>query len=145
MSEYEISSSGVRYLRELAAKAQEEIRNIESGRIRATKLSQEEEIQRAILNELFDAREGSYEPSFGGMLRILWKRESLNIKEAEIKFNNVLYGLVKAGYVETTVEIPTQYSRENLYWYSADELKKVCKQRGLSTEGSKEALIHRLR
>ena len=34
---------------------------------------------------------------------------------------------------------------QNLYWYSIAELKKMCQNRGLSTEGSKESLIRRLK
>ena len=33
----------------------------------------------------------------------------------------------------------------DLYWYSISELKQMCQQRGLSTEGSKEQLITRLK
>ena len=34
---------------------------------------------------------------------------------------------------------------KNFQWYSISELKRMCKDRGLSTEGSKETLIRRLR
>lgn len=142
MSEYEISELGFKYLKDLDEKAKEEIKGIMSG-IRRVKLSQEEEIQRAILDEVFNAHEVGAEPSFEDMLRTLRKRESLSFKEAETKFNTVLYGLVKSGYVTSTKPIPksvVDYDKE----YTLTELKRMCEAKGLLTSGDKKTLARRL-
>ncbi|HUS04447.1 MAG TPA: SAP domain-containing protein [Dehalococcoidia bacterium] len=41
--------------------------------------------------------------------------------------------------------IPKAAPSMPFYWYSIPELKQICQQRGLSTEGSKEDLIRRVR
>ena len=82
------------------------------------------------------------------------KKKTIWAQKLRLHNHNILYRIVAGGEIDKLVtiapvnileEIPAiENAKEDIYWWTVDELRAECGRQGVSTEGHKKALIERL-